>query len=465
LFFFKFCFKDLEPLAFKPSKPAYTKKQRGPSNKSLSCLVVDTNTGPILDPSIMGSEEKLCNAHDSPVVEEVKATEENYSSAFLKEDDSNFDFPRSVLKGDFLSKANEDILQLSHDEGIPVENDSSIIPIVETQLSSVHVTASIPLGLDDPFPLTLMSTDISNNNALAEDPMMYQFVDDGYQYLNEITETEKDMQELCQCCRCANKSTPHLANVKCPICQDSPMFDKCVKEFGFICKNCPPSVACQCNLCVSEPVKLQKLKNGYCSRCQDTAISSLCALRKGICSKCSTNEVNGGTVQMVVENFNAHYDGVRNKGGQTKLSFVSNTSRNAIKVAPPSSKKAVQKTQKLAKKKQSTSKKSNILESGTTKNVGKNVPAATTSKLDSSDDFGSNSDDDKASETDDVAIPKDEQRKREAMTAEQVSIEAMKNRTERKETKAALRKKSDKKSEIWTYFSEVIKVGTHVFFL
>ena len=168
---------------------------------------------------------------------------------------------------------------------------------------------------------------------------------------------------------------------------------------------------------------------------------------------------------MVVENFNAHYDGVRNKGGQTKLSFVSNTSRNAIKVAPPSSKKAVQKTQKLAKKKQSTSKKTNISESGTTKNVGKNVPAATTSKLDSSDDFGSNSDDDKASETDDVAIPKDEQRKREAMTAEKVSIEAMKNRTERKETKAALRKKSDKKSEIWTYFSEVIKVGTHVFFL
>ena len=129
---------------------------------------------------------------------------------------------------------------------------------------------------------------------------------------------------------------------------------------------------------------------------------------------------------------------------------------------PPSSlNKAVQKTKKLANSKQAASKKRNISESK--KKVGKNVPAATTSKLDSSDNSGSNSDDDKASATDDVAIPRDEQRKREAMTAEKVSIEAMKNRTERKETKAALRKKSDKKSEIWTYFSEVIKVGTQVF--
>ena len=378
-------------------------------------------------------------------------------------DDSNFSFPRSVLKEDFLSKATEDIIQLSHVEGIHLENDSSIIPVVETQLSSVHVTASQPLALDDPFPLTLLSTDVSNNNALAEDPMMYQFVDDGYQYLNEISENEKEQQEVCQCCRCANKASPHLANDKCPICQDSPMFEKCVKEFGFICKNCPPSVACQCNLCQSEPVKLQKLKNGYCSRCQDTAISSLCALRKGICSKCSKNEVSGGTVEMVVENFNAHYLGGKNKGGQTKLSFVSNTSGSSIKGPTTSSNKAVQKTKKLANSKQAVSKKRNISESRSTKKGGKNVPAATTSKLASSDDSGSNSDEDKALATDDVAIPTDEQRKREAMTAEKVSIEAMKNRTERKETKAALRKKCDKKSEIWTYFSEVIKVGSQVF--
>ena len=106
------------------------------------------------------------------------------------------------------------------------------------------------------------------------------------------------------------------------------------------------------------------------------------------------------------------------------------------------------------------SKKRNISESRSTKKVGKNVPTATTSKLASSDDSGSNSDEDKALATDDVAIPTDEQRQREAMTAENVAIEAMKNRTERKETKAALRKKSDKKSEIWTYFSEVNKVGT-----
>jgi hypothetical protein len=62
------------------------------------------------------------------------------------------------------------------------------------------------------------------------------------------------------------------------------------------------------------------------------------------------------------------------------------------------------------------------------------------------------------SETEDIPVAGDEQRKREAMTAEMVSLEAMKNRAERKEKKAGLRKKSDKKSEIWTYFSEVTKV-------
>ncbi len=439
-------------LAFKRSKEAETKKQRSVSNKKNLSLVVDSKTCSTSDPSIIVIDGKHCNTLVSEVMEEAKLVEQ-ISSEFLRDDDSNVALPSSVFKGDFLTTGTEEILKLSHD-AMQLDNDSFFIPVMDTQLSSVHVAASIPLGLDDPFPLTVMSTDLSNNNALAEDPILYQFVEDGYEYGNETSEDGKEQQKFCQCCRCANKETPHLANDRCPICQDSPMFDKCVKEFGFICKNCPPSVACRCNLCQSEPVKLQKLKNGYCSRCKDTAISSLCALRKGICPKCSMIEVSGGSVEMVVDNFNAHYVGVKNKGGQTKLTFVS----SVIKEPQSSVKKGLPKSKKIPKKEQVTSRKPNISKATTTKRGKKSVPEATSSKNILSEDSVSNSEDVEESETEDIPVAGDEQRKREAMTAEMVSLEAMKNRAERKEKKAGLRKKSDKKSEIWTYFSEVTKV-------
>ena len=205
-------------------------------------------------------------------------------------------------------------------------------------------------------------------------------------------------------------------------------------------------MACRCNLCQSEPVKLQKLKNGYCSRCKDTAISSLCALRKGICPKCSTNEVSGGSVEMVVENFNAHYVGVKNKGGQTKLSFVSSTASggSVIKEPQSSSKKVLEKSKKIPKKEQITSRKPIIPKGSTTKRGKKNGPEATCSKIILSDDSVSNSDDGEESETEDIPIRGDEQRKREAMAAEKVSLEAMQNRADRKEKKLGWGRKAIK---------------------
>ncbi len=212
-------------LAFKRSKEAETKKQRSVSNKKNLSLVVDSKTGSTSDPSIIFSDGKHGNTLVSEVLEEAKPVEQNCSE-FLKEDDSNVALPSPVFKGDFLSKGTEEILKLSHD-ATQLDNDSFFIPVMDTQLSSVHVAASIPLGLDDPFPLTLMSTDLSNNNALAEDPMLYQFVEDGYEYGNETSEDGKEQPKFCQCCRCANKDTPHLANDTCPMSRFSYVRQMC----------------------------------------------------------------------------------------------------------------------------------------------------------------------------------------------------------------------------------------------
>ena len=272
--------------------------------------------------SIFLEEEVL--VHSTHSADETNKLGDSNVGEYVVVDVSTYANPSSTLKQDFLSRASEDILKLASENSDAV--DCVKIPNLSSQFSSVHVEPSTQLNLDDPFPLTLLSTEVSNSLVQHDNDMMY--LDDGFQYEEDRSIVDEDLQ-YCQCCRCANKDSPYLANDKCPACNVSPMFGKCVVEFGFICKNCPTSVACQCNLCQSESVKLQKIKNGYCSKCQDQRISSLCAQRKGICSQCIKNETAHTTETVasnenVVQNFNSHYStssANKKSSSQTTLGF------------------------------------------------------------------------------------------------------------------------------------------------
>ena len=136
-----------------------------------------------------------------------------------------------------------------------------IIPGVGSQLSSVHVDMRTQLTLDSEIPFSFMATssNVEQNNNQYD--LLEMNVDEDYVY--------DDSMVYCQCSRCSTLAEPYLADEKqyCPNCNKTPLANKCIAEFGFICKFCPAEDACSCNLCGLESVKFGKLKNGLCSKC------------------------------------------------------------------------------------------------------------------------------------------------------------------------------------------------------
>jgi hypothetical protein len=198
-----------------------------------------------------------------------------------------------------------------------------------------------------------MATSSNVQQKINEYDLMVMNVDGGYVY--------DDSMVYCQCSRCSTLAEPHLAddNQYCLNCNKTTMANKCISEFGFICKFCPAEDACSCNLCGLESVKFVKLKNGICSKCNKNAISGLCQKRKGICSHCFFLSATGDQMKKVVTglkskvvvqkplNFNEHYGlqkgntGASTKGSVPKSSKKQSTSTGKGKLKTVPKKKVV----------------------------------------------------------------------------------------------------------------------------
>ena len=310
-----------------------------------------------------------------------------------------------------------------------------IIPGVGSQLSSVHVDMRTQLTLDSEIPFSFMATSsiVEQNNNQYD--LLEMNVDEDYVY--------DDSMVYCQCSRCSTLAEPYLADEKqyCPNCNKTPLANKCVSEFGFICKLCPAEDACSCNLCGLESVKFGKLKNGLCSKCTVNAISSLCQKRKGICSHCFSQSatlsqtkkvVKGVESKVVVQkkplNFNEHYNLPKgNTGASSKSSVrksskkqtVASTGRGKVKNVPK--KKVV--SEGLPKK--TIIEQLNILAPDNEGHSDKSV----------------------------VSVSEDDEDSDPAETAKEVGKAAMEKHAIQKDIKSANRKPTKPKSVIWSYFT------------
>ena len=218
-----------------------------------------------------------------------------------------------------------------------------IIPGVDSEISSVHVEMKTQLTLESEIPFSFMATASIVEPNINHYDLLEMDGDEGYVYDSSMV--------YCQCSRCSTLAEPYLADDTqcCLNCNKTAMANKCISEFGFLCKFCPSEDACSCNLCGLEPVKFAKLKNGKCSKCKDNAISSLCQKRKGICSHCISLSATGSEIKKVVKgleskvlvqkplNFNEHYKLQKGNSGASIKGSVPKSSKKHVSAGSLSS--------------------------------------------------------------------------------------------------------------------------------
>jgi hypothetical protein len=304
-----------------------------------------------------------------------------------------------------------------------------------SQLSSVHVEMKTQLTLDSEIPFSFMATssNVQQNNNQYD--LLEMNVDEGYVY--------DDSMVYCQCSRCSTLAEPYLAddNQYCLNCNKTLMANKCISEFGFICKFCPAEDACSCNLCGLESVKFGKLKNGKCSKCKDNAISSLCQKRRGICSHCFSLSASASIVKNVVEaveskvqvqkplNFNEHYKlQKQNTGASTKGSVPKNSKKQSVASTGRGKLKNVPKKKVV----------SEVVTSKTMIEQSEILPPVVEEDID---------------KTAIQSVSEDDEDSDPAETAKAVGKAAMNKHAIHMDVKSAIRKPTKPKSVIWSYFT------------